>query len=89
MLMSTPVQERRLVNTHFLRSIKCAPWGQLFLTVTKERILVRDGLPSKKTIAVDGSMTEYTLAGDSGPVMVLINGFRVPLSSWDRLYPQI
>jgi pimeloyl-ACP methyl ester carboxylesterase len=46
-------------------------------------------LPHKKTIVVDGVTTEYTLAGNSGPVVVLINGFRMPLSSWSRLYPEI
>jgi len=46
-------------------------------------------LPERKTVTVDGVTTEYTLCGDSGPTIVLLNGFRMPLSSWDKLYPEI
>ena len=45
--------------------------------------------PDKKIIVVDGMATEYSLTGDSGPVIVLLNGFRMPISSWGQLYPEI
>lgn len=47
------------------------------------------GLMAKRTVQVDGITVEYSLVGDRGPVVVLLNGFRMPMSSWERLYPRI
>ena len=46
-------------------------------------------LPGTKTITLNGITTEYSLYGESGPVVILLNGFRMPMLSWDRLYPDI
>lgn len=46
-------------------------------------------LPQEQTITLDGRTTQYSLCGESGPVVILFNGFGMPMSSWDKLYPGI
>ena len=46
-------------------------------------------LPVKKTTILNGVTTEYSLSGENGPVVILLNGFRMPMFSWDGLYPEI
>lgn len=47
-------------------------------------------MPETTTVAVNGATIEYALGGEgSSPVIVLMNGFRMPLSSWEQLYPEI
>jgi len=46
-------------------------------------------LSEKKTITVNGVTTEYSLSGEGGQVVILLNGFRMPMVSWDSLYPAI
>lgn len=43
----------------------------------------------KRIIDVGGHRIEYCLCGDTGPVIVLISGFRMRLHSWEKLYPEI
>ena len=50
---------------------------------------MRNTLPEKQTVTVSGVTTEYSLSGESGPVVALLNGFRMPMLSWDQLYPEI
>ncbi len=50
---------------------------------------MRNASPEKKTLTVNGVTTQYWLSGACGPVVVLLNGFRMPLVSWDRLYPEL
>lgn len=50
---------------------------------------MRNALPVKKTVTVNGVTTEYSLSGEGGPVIVLLNGFRMPMFSWDKFYPAI
>jgi len=45
--------------------------------------------PEIKTITVNGVTTEYSLFGERGPVVILLHGFRMPMSSWGGLYPEI
>ena len=42
-----------------------------------------------KIASVDGDRFEYFLSGENGPSLVFLNGFRIPLSSWGRLYPEL
>ena len=51
--------------------------------------MVDNRLPVKRTITLNGITTEYSLSGENGPVIVLVNGFRMPMTSWDKLYPEI
>ena len=46
-------------------------------------------LPQEQTITLNGMTTQYSLCGENGPVVILFNGFRMPMSSWDKLYPGI
>ena len=48
-----------------------------------------DALQDIKMITQDGVTTEYALSSESGPTVVLLNGYRMPMSSWDKLYPEI
>jgi pimeloyl-ACP methyl ester carboxylesterase len=57
--------------------------------MSSEWVMLNSSLPEKKTITVNGVTTEYSLSGASGPVVILLNGFRMPLGSWDSLYPAI
>ncbi|WP_455205326.1 alpha/beta fold hydrolase [Kaarinaea lacus] len=43
----------------------------------------------KRILDLGEHRVEYCLCGDSGPVIVLINGFRIRLESWEKLYPEI
>ena len=43
----------------------------------------------KRILDLGEDRVEYCLYGDSGPVIVLINGFRMSLESWEKLYPEI
>lgn len=48
-----------------------------------------DALQDIKTITQDGVTTEYALSCESGPVVIFLNGYRMPLASWCKLYPEI
>ena len=50
---------------------------------------MRNTLPEKQTVTVNGVGTEYSLSGESSPIMVVLNGFRTPMLPWDQLYPEI
>ncbi|MFO7585370.1 MAG: alpha/beta hydrolase [Anaerolineales bacterium] len=42
-----------------------------------------------QTIKLSDFIIEYSLKGESNTSIVLINGFRMPLDSWNMLYPDI
>jgi len=44
---------------------------------------------SEKMIMVDGKSIQYSLSGNEGPVIILINGYRVKFNSWSELFPEI
>lgn len=46
-------------------------------------------LPQDQTTTLNGMTTQYSLCGENGPVVILFNGFRMPMSSWEKLYPGI
>jgi len=50
---------------------------------------MKNFLPIREIIKFNGNSFEHTLSGDNGPVIILLNGFRMPLSSWEELYPDI
>lgn len=43
----------------------------------------------KKILTINGARYEYALSGIEGPNIIFINGFRMPLSGWERLFPGI
>jgi pimeloyl-ACP methyl ester carboxylesterase len=42
-----------------------------------------------QTIKLNDLIIEYSLKGEGNPSIVFINGFRMPLDSWNRLYPGV
>ena len=49
-----------------------------------------NAMPETNTVTVNGATNEYALGGEgSSPVIILLNGFRMPLFSWEQLYPEI
>jgi pimeloyl-ACP methyl ester carboxylesterase len=42
-----------------------------------------------QTVELNDVIIEYSLKGKSNRSIVFVNGFRIPLQNWDRLYPEI
>jgi pimeloyl-ACP methyl ester carboxylesterase len=42
----------------------------------------------RRTAIVDGARLQYVVAGDGPPVIVFLNGARMPLDSWFRILPE-
>jgi len=38
---------------------------------------------------IDGRRVEYDLSGSGAPVIVLLDGHAMPMSSWDKLMPHL
>lgn len=47
------------------------------------------GLPTSETVTVNGEVVEYVLMGQGQPVMILLNGFRMPLTAWEKIVPAL
>jgi pimeloyl-ACP methyl ester carboxylesterase len=47
------------------------------------------GLPIPETVTVNGNTVEYLIVGQGQPVMILLNGFRMPLMAWDKIAPAL
>ncbi len=45
--------------------------------------------PKTRTVTLNGQIFEYVLSGKSTPIIVFLNGFKMPLSNWRKLYPEI